>query len=88
MTTSEISGLILSKKEGNQLGLQEHESLILLPEPTIKHLNKTVKKGLKIANFNIYNMQNRVTKVGDLLKGVLGKGINMKQILIQLKQLL
>lgn len=48
MITNEISGLILSKKEGNQLGLQEHESLILLPEPTIKHLNKTVKKGLKI----------------------------------------
>jgi bifunctional non-homologous end joining protein LigD len=47
-----------------------------------------VRKGLKIANFNIYNMQNRVTEVGDLLKGVLGKGINMKQLLIQLKQLL
>jgi bifunctional non-homologous end joining protein LigD len=47
-----------------------------------------VKKGLKIGDFNIYNMKERLETEGDLLKGLLGKGINMKKILQQLQQLL
>ncbi|RFS26595.1 DNA ligase D [Chitinophaga silvatica] len=47
-----------------------------------------VRKGLKISDFNITNMLDRVESVGDLLKGLLGKGINMNQILNQLKQLI
>ena len=38
-----------------------------------------VKKGLKIQNFTIHNAIDRLKEQGDLFKGVLGKGINLKQ---------
>ncbi|HVI48748.1 MAG TPA: DNA ligase D [Chitinophaga sp.] len=47
-----------------------------------------VKKGLKINDFNIHNMLQRLASEGDLLKGVLGKGINMHRVLAKLKPLL
>ncbi|MGF6847837.1 bifunctional non-homologous end joining protein LigD [Chitinophaga sp. W3I9] len=47
-----------------------------------------VKKGLKVADFNIYNMPERIAAEGDLLKGLLGKGINMKTVLNKLQGLL
>jgi bifunctional non-homologous end joining protein LigD len=40
-----------------------------------------VKKGLKMTDFNIHNATARLRKEGDLFKGVLGKGINMEEIL-------
>jgi bifunctional non-homologous end joining protein LigD len=36
-----------------------------------------VKKGLSPKEFTIYNTLDRVTKKGDLFKGVLGKGIDL-----------
>ncbi|HEY8956181.1 DNA ligase D [Chitinophaga sp.] len=47
-----------------------------------------VKKGLKVADFNIHNMPRRIAEEGDLLKGLLGKGINMKTVLNKLQHLL
>ncbi|WP_143310566.1 DNA ligase D [Chitinophaga vietnamensis] len=47
-----------------------------------------VKHGLKPAHFNIHNMAARLATEGDLLKGLLGKGINMRSVLKQLKELL
>jgi len=47
-----------------------------------------VKRGLKMTDFNIYNMPQRLAHEGDLLKGLLGKGINMKTVLGKLKSLL
>lgn len=47
-----------------------------------------VKKGLKVADFNIHNMLQRIAEEGDLLKGLLGKGINMKTVLDKLQHLL
>jgi bifunctional non-homologous end joining protein LigD len=47
-----------------------------------------VKKGLKVSDFNIYNMPQRLAREGDLLKGLLGNGINMKTVLARLKNLL
>lgn len=44
-----------------------------------------VKKGLKISDFTIFNMVERVKQEGDLFKGVLGKGINIKQALKKMK---
>jgi bifunctional non-homologous end joining protein LigD len=43
-----------------------------------------VKKGLRIQDFTIYNMYDRVQEVGDLFKPVLGKGINLKKVLAKL----
>lgn len=45
-----------------------------------------VKKGLSIKHFDIFNMPERIAKTGDLLKGVLGKGINMKEVLKKLQK--
>jgi bifunctional non-homologous end joining protein LigD len=45
-----------------------------------------VKKGLSIKNFDIFNMTDRIAQAGDLLKGVLGKGINMQQVLKKLQK--
>jgi bifunctional non-homologous end joining protein LigD len=39
-----------------------------------------VKPGLKMQDFNIYNAFERVKKIGDLFKPVLGKGIDLKKI--------
>lgn len=43
-----------------------------------------VKKGLKITNFTIKNMVARAKAEGDLFKGVLGRGINLKKVMKQL----
>ncbi len=40
-----------------------------------------VKKGLKMKHFTIFNAVERVKDQGDIFKGVLGKGINLKQVL-------
>ncbi len=40
-----------------------------------------VKKGLKIQQFTIFNAVDKIREQGDIFKGVLGKGINMKQTL-------
>ena len=40
-----------------------------------------VKKGLKIADFNIRNAISRLKETGDLFSGVLNKGINMEKAL-------
>jgi bifunctional non-homologous end joining protein LigD len=40
-----------------------------------------VKKGLKMTDFNIFNAWERVQKLGDIFKPVLGKGINMEKAL-------
>lgn len=44
-----------------------------------------VKKGLQIQNFNIFNSVDKIKEQGDIFKGVLGKGINMKQVLKKVK---
>lgn len=44
-----------------------------------------VKKGLKMQDFNIYNMVERLKSEGDLFKGVLGKGIDLKKAIDQAK---
>jgi bifunctional non-homologous end joining protein LigD len=38
-----------------------------------------VKKGLRITDFHIGNMHDRVRQIGDLFKGILGKGIDLKK---------
>ena len=43
-----------------------------------------VKKGLLPQQFTIHNMQERVQKKGDIFKGVLEKGIDLKKCLKQL----
>ena len=40
-----------------------------------------VKKGLKIKNFTIFNAVDRINETGDIFKGVIGKGINLKKVL-------
>jgi bifunctional non-homologous end joining protein LigD len=47
-----------------------------------------VKKGLKISNFTMKNMPDRVKEVGDLFKGVLEKGIDLNKILKGLSSLI
>jgi bifunctional non-homologous end joining protein LigD len=42
---------------------------------------KEVKKGLSPKQFTIYNSLERVKKMGDIFKGVLGKGIDIEQCL-------
>jgi bifunctional non-homologous end joining protein LigD len=46
-----------------------------------------VKKGLKMADFNIKNMPARIKKEGDLFKPVLGKGINMEKAIKKMESL-
>jgi DNA ligase D len=48
---------------------------------------KEVKKGLHPSDFTIKNIQKRVAKRGDLFKGILGKGINMKEVLEKLDKI-
>jgi bifunctional non-homologous end joining protein LigD len=45
-----------------------------------------VKKGLSPKQFTIYNTLDRVNKVGDIFKGVLGKGIDIKKCLQKLEE--
>jgi bifunctional non-homologous end joining protein LigD len=47
-----------------------------------------VKKGLKIADFNIFNMRERIAETGDIFKGVMGKGIDLKKVLTKVQGLL
>jgi bifunctional non-homologous end joining protein LigD len=47
-----------------------------------------LKKGLKMADFNLFNMRERITATGDILKGVLGKGIDLKKVLTKVQGLL
>lgn len=46
-----------------------------------------VKKGLKMRDYNISNAWQRAQEVGDIFKGVLGKGIDMKKALKNLASL-
>ncbi|MEO6812378.1 MAG: DNA ligase D [Ginsengibacter sp.] len=45
---------------------------------------KEVKKGLSPKQFTIHNIEARVKKMGDIFKGVLGKGIDLKKCLKRL----
>ncbi len=47
-----------------------------------------VKKGLKISDFHIKNMQARVKSEGDLFEGILHKGIDLNSLLKGLTQLI
>ena len=58
----------------------------LAPVSAPLHWNE-LKKGLKITDFNIQNMPERITKHPDLFKGVLGDGIDMEQALQNLEAL-
>ena len=42
---------------------------------------KEVKNGLTPAEFTIHNIEQRVKKMGDIFKGVLGKGIDLEKCL-------
>ncbi len=46
-----------------------------------------VRNGLKITDFNIYNAIDRIKSEGDIFKGVLGKGIDLKKALKNLEKL-
>ena len=46
-----------------------------------------VKKGLKLKDHNLKNAVPRLKDVGDLFKGAIGKGINMKKALQKMKSL-
>jgi bifunctional non-homologous end joining protein LigD len=47
-----------------------------------------VKPGLKILDFTIFNAMDRIKDQGDIFKGVLGKGINLKKALKNLENLI
>ncbi|MBC7904332.1 MAG: DNA ligase D [Gemmatimonadaceae bacterium] len=47
-----------------------------------------VTKGLKLKDFNIYNMYERVVSEGDLFRPVLGKGVDLEKALKKLTTLL
>ncbi|MFL5789826.1 MAG: DNA ligase D [Flavisolibacter sp.] len=47
-----------------------------------------VKKGLKITDFTIRNVPDRLKEEGDIFKGVLGKGINMTKAVKKMNSLL
>ncbi len=46
-----------------------------------------VKKGLKMKHFNIKNAINRIKEEGDIFKGVLGKGADIKKAVSKLNEL-
>ena len=48
---------------------------------------KELKKGLKINDFNMQNMPDRITKYGDLFGDVLGEGIDMEKALNKLNNI-
>lgn len=48
---------------------------------------KEVKKGLSPKDFTIYNSLKRAKKMGDIFKGVLGKGIDLKKCLKRLQNI-
>ena len=45
-----------------------------------------VKKGLKMSDFTIFNVVERLESVGDIFKPVLGKGIDMMKVLSKLEK--
>jgi bifunctional non-homologous end joining protein LigD len=47
-----------------------------------------VKPGIKVTDYNIHNMMERLQSEGDLFKPVLGKGINMAAALKKLEALM
>jgi bifunctional non-homologous end joining protein LigD len=47
---------------------------------------KEVKSGLRMTDFTIYNMIDRINDAGDIFKPVLGKGINLKKTLATIGQ--
>ncbi|MBV8252406.1 MAG: DNA ligase D [Chitinophaga sp.] len=47
-----------------------------------------LKKGVNMKDFSIYTMTSRIAAKGDLLKGLMGKGINLRLVLEKLKALL
>ena len=46
-----------------------------------------VKKGLSILDFNIFNATDRLKEQGDIFKGVLGKGIDLKKVMKNIETL-
>ena len=46
-----------------------------------------VRKGMRIQDFTIVNMPSRLRETGDLFKGVLGKGINLKKVIQKLGEI-
>ena len=47
-----------------------------------------VKQGLKMRDFTIFNTVDRLKETGDLFKGVLGKGIDLTEVLTKAKDIL
>ncbi len=47
-----------------------------------------VKPGLKILDFTIFNAMDRIKDQGDIFRGVLGNGINLKKALKNLDNLI
>lgn len=43
-----------------------------------------VRKGMKITDFNIFNMVQRIRDIGDIFKPVLGKGINIDKVAVKM----
>lgn len=46
-----------------------------------------VTKGIKITDFNIFNAIDRLKNEGDIFKGVLGKGIDLKKALKKIESI-
>jgi bifunctional non-homologous end joining protein LigD len=46
-----------------------------------------VKKGLSMTDFTIFNAMDRIKEQGDIFKGVLGKGIDLKKVLKKIDSL-
>jgi bifunctional non-homologous end joining protein LigD len=46
-----------------------------------------VKPGLKMKDFHIFNAVDRLKETGDLFKGVLGKGIDLKKAIAEAKRI-
>lgn len=47
-----------------------------------------VRRGLKISDFTIFNMLDRIKETGDIFHGVMSKGIDLKKVLPKLQNLL
>ena len=45
-----------------------------------------VKKGLKMSHFTIFNAIDRMNRMGDIFKPVLGKGINLTKVIKQFEK--
>jgi bifunctional non-homologous end joining protein LigD len=40
-----------------------------------------VKRGLKMSDFTIHNVMERIKSLGDIFKPVLGKGVNLEKVI-------